>query len=91
LTILRGNLQEWIKQANEQGIPVYGTSIQNGIPYNKVAPSESFALILGNEGKGMAEEHLKQTDQNLFIPIYGQSESLNVGVAAGILMYYLRG
>ncbi|RJR14360.1 RNA methyltransferase, partial [Candidatus Parcubacteria bacterium] len=39
----------------------------------------------------MAEEHLNQTDQNLYIPIYGQSESLNVGVAAGILMYYLRG
>ncbi|MGM0839025.1 MAG: TrmH family RNA methyltransferase [Bacillota bacterium] len=91
LPIIRGNLSEWIQKAKEQQIPVYGTSLQNGIPYNEIKPSESFVLILGNEGKGMAEEHLNQTDQNLFIPIYGQSESLNVGVAAGILMYYLRG
>ncbi|MGD6833300.1 TrmH family RNA methyltransferase [Sutcliffiella halmapala] len=91
LPIHRGNLSEWIKKAKEQQIPVYGTSLQNGIPYDEVAPSESFALILGNEGKGMAAEHLDQTDQNLYIPIHGQSESLNVGVAAGILMYYLRG
>ncbi|WP_078379464.1 TrmH family RNA methyltransferase [Sutcliffiella halmapala] len=91
LPIIRGNLTEWIKKTKEEGFPVYGTSLQNGVSYHEITPPPSFALILGNEGKGMAAEHLAQTDQNLFIPIYGQSESLNVGVAAGILMYYLRG
>jgi TrmH family RNA methyltransferase len=33
---------------------------------------------------------LAMTDMNLFIPILGKSESLNVAVAAGILLYYLR-
>jgi TrmH family RNA methyltransferase len=91
MPILRGNLTTYIQQYKEKDIPVYGTSLQNGVPFQQTTPSESFALILGNEGKGMAEEHLQLTDQNLYIPIHGQSESLNVGVAAGILMYYLRG
>ncbi len=91
LPISRGNLKNYIDQSKELQTPVYGTSLQNGVPYQEVQPSEAFALILGNEGKGMAQEHLDITDQNLYIPIHGQSESLNVGVAAGILMYYLRG
>ncbi len=91
LPILRGELKSYIKQCKELNTPVYGTSLQNGVPYQEVQPSNTFALILGNEGKGMAQEHLDMTDRNLYIPIHGQSESLNVGVAAGILMYYLRG
>ncbi|ART77536.1 RNA methyltransferase [Sutcliffiella horikoshii] len=91
LPIARGDLKSYIKECKELQTPVYGTSLQNGVPYQEVQPSESFALILGNEGKGMAQEHLEMTDQNLYIPIHGQSESLNVGVAAGILMYFLRG
>ncbi|UAL46410.1 RNA methyltransferase [Sutcliffiella horikoshii] len=91
LPILRGELKSYIKQCKELNTPVYGTSLQNGVPFQEVQPSNTFALILGNEGKGMAQEHLDMTDRNLYIPIHGQSESLNVGVAAGILMYYLRG
>ncbi|KMJ56986.1 RNA methyltransferase [Bacillus sp. LL01] len=91
LPITRGDLKSYIKQCKELHTPVYGTSLQNGVPYQEVQSSEGFALILGNEGKGMAQDHLDMTDQNLYIPIHGQSESLNVGVAAGILMYYLRG
>lgn len=34
---------------------------------------------------------LAHTTQNLIIPIYGQAESLNVAVASGILMFYLKG
>ncbi|CAG9619575.1 TrmH family RNA methyltransferase [Sutcliffiella rhizosphaerae] len=91
LPILRGELSDYIKLCKLQNIPVYGTALTNGVVYHEMKPSSSFALILGNEGSGMSENHLVQTDKNLFIPIHGKSESLNVGVAAGILMYYLRG
>ncbi|MBM9833967.1 RNA methyltransferase, partial [Enterococcus faecalis] len=46
------------------------------------------AFILGNEGQGVNQELLALTDKNLYIPIYGQAESLNVAIAAGILMYF---
>lgn len=45
--------------------------------------------MMGNEGRGMSEELLKQTTANLYIPMRGQAESLNVAVSAGILMFEL--
>ncbi|WP_033828238.1 TrmH family RNA methyltransferase [Bacillus andreraoultii] len=91
LPIIRGNLTEWINKFREQNISIYGTALKNAVPMNQVQAQESFALIVGNEGQGVNEELLSKTTKNLYIPIYGKSESLNVSVATGILLYYLRG
>ncbi|MBA4538324.1 RNA methyltransferase [Bacillus aquiflavi] len=91
LPIVRGNLTEWIKQLNRQNIPVYGTALENGMIYSDIKRTHSFALIVGNEGNGVDKQLLTKTDSNLYIPIYGKSESLNVAVATGILLYYLKG
>jgi tRNA G18 (ribose-2'-O)-methylase SpoU len=48
------------------------------------------ALILGSETQGIAPEVLEQCDAILEIPQYGEKESLNVSVAAGIALYHLR-
>ncbi|ULG71277.1 TrmH family RNA methyltransferase [Macrococcus brunensis] len=69
---------------------IYGTSLKNGKNYKEVELSKEFILVLGNEGQGVDELILKETDENLFVPIYGQAESLNVAVCAGILMYHLK-
>ena len=62
---------------------------QDARSYDQVGQHENFALIMGNEGNGMSQELLAQTSLNLYIPIKGQAESLNVAVAAGILMFQL--
>lgn len=85
-----GSLHEWIDKLKAENIPVFGTALENGVSFEKVDPVKSFALIMGNEGSGINHEILKKTDKNLYIPIYGESESLNVAIAAGILLYYLR-
>jgi RNA methyltransferase, TrmH family len=90
LPIIKGELSSWIGQLKAVGIPVYGTALENGVEYNTISSSESFALILGNEGNGVSKAILNSTDQNLYVPIYGKSESLNVAIAAGILMYHLK-
>ena len=89
LPIVKGNLEEWVDKLKENNVPVYGTALENGVPYGEVTPTGSFALIVGNEGNGVRQEILAK-DQNLYIPIYGGAESLNVAVAAGILTYYLQ-
>ncbi|UEX89433.1 TrmH family RNA methyltransferase [Staphylococcus ratti] len=72
--------------------PVYGTAIENAVSYHKIDKKQtSFALILGNEGEGMTKALLDATTQNVTIPIYGRAESLNVAIAAGILMFHLKG
>ncbi|MGX7133281.1 MULTISPECIES: TrmH family RNA methyltransferase [Enterococcus] len=88
LPILQAELSESIQQFQKQGGKVFGTELnKDAVDYRKAVPTKNCALILGNEGQGVAAEFLQMTDQNLYIPIYGQAESLNVGVAAGILMY----
>jgi len=91
LPILKVNLLAFMEEIKEKGIPVYGTSLENGKDYREIQSSDKgFCLIVGNEGRGVRKEILAETDTNLYIPIFGKSESLNVAVAAGILMYHLK-
>jgi RNA methyltransferase, TrmH family len=90
IPIIRRDLNETISKLKERDIPVYGTALENGVEYTTVNPQSSYALIVGNEGNGMSKELLTETDQNLYIPIYGKSESLNVAIAAGVLLYYFK-
>jgi len=43
--------------------------------------------VIGSEAHGISEETLQWVDKTIKIPIYGEAESLNAGVAAGILIY----
>lgn len=90
LPVISGDLTEWIDRLNEDDIPVYGTALENGSVFTEADSNEAFALLVGNEGSGVNKELLVKTTQNLYIPIYGKSESLNVAVAAGILLYFLK-
>ena len=78
---------EWIENLQADGVHVYGTSLEESISYKDVQQSDSFALIVGNEGSGINPQLLSKTDQNVIIPILGGAESLNVAVATGILLY----
>lgn len=92
LPIYRGNLQELIPELKNNGIPVYGTELNEAaVDYRTVFPTDAVALVLGNEGNGVSKKILELTDQNLYIPIFGEAESLNVAVAAGILLYHFVG
>src|SRR5699024_634853 len=88
IPIITRDLSEFIEGSNRN---VDGTALEHAIPYNQVNHQESFALLLGNEGERVNPDLLKQTTQNLNIPIYGQVESLKVAIAGSILMYHLKG
>ena len=70
---------------------VYGTALENALPYQQIPSQDNFALLLGNEGEGVNTDLLNKTTQNLTIPIYGKAESLNVAIAGSIVMYHLKG
>ncbi|MBT1022527.1 RNA methyltransferase, partial [Enterococcus faecium] len=72
-----------------KGFTVYGTELnEEAHALDKVEKTEDFAIIMGNEGQGVSQEILSSTDQNVYIPMKGNAESLNVGVAAGIVLYH---
>ena len=87
IPVVRGELEDWIEDLQEDGVKVYGTSLDEAISFREIEPTDAFALIVGNEGSGISPQLLAKTNQNIIIPIMGGAESLNVAVAAGILMY----
>ena len=90
LPLFSGDLKEWVPQLQQQGITVWASALEDAQPYQKISIADKGALIVGNEGAGIKEDLLGLADEKVYIPIYGQAESLNVAVAAGILMYHMK-
>jgi TrmH family RNA methyltransferase len=89
LPIVRCELAGAVKLFIENKVPVFGTALDEAaIVYTQQPALSNYALLLGNEGSGVATSLLAETTKNLYIPMKGQAESLNVAIAAGILMYH---
>jgi len=91
LPIIQGSLTEEIPALKQQGFAIWATALNDAQKYNEVSVSEKVAIIVGNEGAGVQEKLLYLADEKVTIPIYGKAESLNVSIAAGIFMYYVKG
>jgi TrmH family RNA methyltransferase len=91
IPIFQEELTTWFTLFQNAGFPVYGTELNElAVSYRDISPQAIFAVVMGNEGNGMDKELLEKTTKNIYIPIVGQAESLNVAVAAGILMFALK-
>jgi TrmH family RNA methyltransferase len=62
----------------------------NSLDYRQLTGLKNFALVMGNEARGVSDEALAAASVKVHIPMPGHAESLNVAVAAGILMFALR-
>ncbi|MBQ8686010.1 MAG: RNA methyltransferase [Clostridia bacterium] len=69
--------------------PVLAADMQGENIFGFDAP-ESFALVIGNEGKGVSDEVRSAANGFVKIPMQATQESLNAAVSAGILMYLLK-
>lgn len=74
-----------IKEDNVQIIAL--EQAPNSINYRQAKLKKSWALILGEETKGLSTSVLNQTDVIVEIPMKGSKESLNVSVAAGVALF----
>ncbi|MFT6142243.1 MAG: 23S rRNA (guanosine2251-2'-O)-methyltransferase [Myxococcota bacterium] len=78
-----------IKHMKKAGIPVVGADM-NGTPLTEARLSGPLAFVMGGEGRGLSPTLRKHCDHIVSIPLAGQLESLNVSVAAALLMYEKR-
>ena len=90
LPIYRGPILDMVEACKKQGVPVLATTLSDvSVDYKAVKTDGNFALVMGNEGQGISQEMAESADQLVHISMPGQAESLNVAVAAGILMFSL--
>jgi len=75
-----------LKPIKRAGIPVVGADAR-GLPLGRVDLSGPLAIVLGEEGRGLSSKWIERCDRLVQIPLAGDLESLNVSVAAGILLY----
>jgi len=71
----------------ESGLKVAATTEKSGTDLSKLNLKGPLVLILGSEDKGISRELLSVSDHQVSIPMTGDLGSLNVSVAAGILLY----
>lgn len=81
------NLVNAIERLKDAGYWVVGTSLENSVDYREIDYSGKIALVIGNEGKGISDLVSKKCDFLAKIPMYGETNSLNASVAAGIMIY----
>ncbi len=88
LSIWRTDIYKICREMQEHNTPVLATTLSKvSVDYKTVPHQESFALVMGNEGQGISSEMTALADQLVHITMPGQAESLNVAVAAGILIF----
>ncbi len=85
--IATGTTSEIIQFLKNKNIAIYAAALQASKIYNAMDFTTPCAIVVGTEATGLSEEWLENSDQNIIIPMQGEIDSLNVSVAAGILIF----
>jgi len=84
------NVNRTLESLKKQGYWIYGVDERGTELYNEVKWAAPAAIVLGAEGHGLHEQVRKKCDLLVRIPMAGQIASLNVSVAAGIVLFKWR-
>ncbi len=85
--IATGSTSEIINFLKTNHINIYCAALQASVNYNTQDFTKPTAIIVGTEATGLSDEWLINSTQNIIIPMQGEIDSMNVSVAAGILIF----
>jgi TrmH family RNA methyltransferase len=88
--IIRASFDEfisWARQARPAEIQLIGTSARGDVGYQTLIPKTPWVLVLGSEQKGLSSTQTNACDVTVSLPMKGRVSSLNLAVAAGVLLY----
>lgn len=86
-TIAIGSTKEVIAFLKSKEIDLYCAALTASKPYTEIDFKKSAAIIVGTEATGLSNEWLQNSTQNIVIPMQGVIDSMNVSVAAAILIF----
>jgi TrmH family RNA methyltransferase len=85
--IASASFAEFTSWARRHGYHVYGTSAGGDKDYRSTAYTRPLILLLGSEQKGLSPEQMAACEQVVRLPMQGRVTSLNLAVAAGVMLY----
>ena len=83
----RQSLPEAIDVARGKGLRIFATSARGGTPLHQCNLRMPAAIVLGGEGAGLPSSVMEAADERLTIPMQPPVESLNVAIAAALVIY----
>lgn len=81
------NLKTVVNLARQCGYQIVASTEKGNIHYRDVDFTRPTLLVMGNEETGISQEILRLSDVRASLPIVGEVASLNVSVAAGVMLY----
>ena len=85
--VVQASFDEFLAWARSRNHQLIGTSAHGDVEYHTFVPDMSWILVLGNEQKGLSAEQISACDVTVSLPMKGRVSSLNLAVAAGVLLY----
>jgi TrmH family RNA methyltransferase len=85
--IATGTSEEIIAFLKEKNIDIYAATLQNSNEYHQENYTKSSAIIVGTEATGLSQIWREAATQNVYIPMQGQIDSMNVSVSAAIILF----
>ena len=85
--VATGTSNEVITFLKQHNITIYSATLQNSTSYHTQDYTVPTALVMGTEATGLSEIWRSEATQNVIIPMQGEIDSMNVSVAAAILIF----
>ena len=85
--VATGSTKEIIKFLKNNKVSIYAAALEASVEYSKIDFTASSAIVVGTEATGLSKEWLENSTNNIIIPMQGEIDSMNVSVAAGILIF----
>ncbi len=85
--IATGTTSEIISFLKEHNIQIYCAALQASVEYHTQDFTKPTAIVVGTEATGLSEDWIDNSTQNIVIPMQGEIDSMNVSVAAGIIIF----
>jgi TrmH family RNA methyltransferase len=85
--VVQTTFSEFLVWARGKNMQLIGSSSKADVDYHTLVPQEPWVLVLGSEQKGLSPEQTAACDVTVSLPMRGRTSSLNLAVAAGVLLY----
>lgn len=85
--VATGTTSEVIAYLKQNNISIYCATLQDSTAYHTQDYTTASALVVGTEATGLTQEWREASDKNIIIPMQGEIDSMNVSVAAAILIF----
>jgi TrmH family RNA methyltransferase len=85
--LVKTTFEQFLQWKQGHDYALIGTSDSASADYRQASYPLPMLLLMGSERLGLSEEHMRACDQLVSIPMVGRSDSLNLAVAAGVMLY----